>query len=132
MAQGMSTDFKLTPHAEYVHVQLAPEYEITPGGATALTMAISDACTQQGLRRVLVEGTIARRQMGMMDSFAQGSLAGTMLTGISLAYCFYGYAPDEQTAFFKDVAQNRGVRVEFFREREAALRWLGLGVEPAR
>ena len=50
-----------------------------------------------------------------------------MLTGVSLACCFYGYAPDQQTHFFKDAAQNRGVRVEFFDEREAALRWLGVG-----
>ena len=49
-----------------------------------------------------------------------------MLTGVSLACCFYGCAPDQQTHFFKDVAQNRGVRVEFFDEREAALRWLGV------
>jgi hypothetical protein len=28
------------------------------------------------------------------------------------------------------VAQNRGVRVEFFGERDAALRWLGVGPPP--
>jgi hypothetical protein len=60
-----------------------------------------------------------------MDSFGLGSLAGSMLTGVSLACCFYGYTPDQQTQFLKDVAQNRGVRVEFFDNREAALRWLG-------
>jgi len=26
----MSTDFKLTPHPEYIHVELAPGYEIRP------------------------------------------------------------------------------------------------------
>ena len=31
---------------------------------------------------------------------------------------------------FRDVAQNRGVRVDFFSEREAALRWLGVGLQP--
>jgi hypothetical protein len=95
---GISTEFKLTPH-----------------------------CTRQGQRRVLIEGTVARRQMGTMDSFGLGSLVGSMLSGISLACCFYGYTPDQQTQFFKDVAQNRGVRIEFFSERDAALRWLGVG-----
>jgi hypothetical protein len=123
----MSTDFKLTPHADYIHVELAPGYEIKPDGTTQLTLAISDVCSRQGQRRVLIEGTVARRQMGTMDSFGLGSLIGTMLTGISLACCFYGYTPDQQTQFFKDVAQNRGVRVEFFGNREAALRWLGVG-----
>jgi hypothetical protein len=83
-------------------------------------------CTRQGQRRVLVEGTVSRRSMGTMDSFGLGSLLGSMLPGVSLACCFYGYAPDQQTQFFKDVSQNRGVRVEFFDNREAALRWLGV------
>jgi hypothetical protein len=123
----MSTDFKLTPHADYIHVELAPGYEIRPAGTTELMMAISDVCTRQGHRRALIEGTIARREMGTMDSFGLGSLAGSMLTGVSLACCFYGYKPDQQTQFFKDVAQNRGVRIEFFGDRDAALRWLGVG-----
>jgi hypothetical protein len=123
----MSTDFTLTPHLDYVHVELAAGYEIKPEGATALMRAISDLCARQGQRRVLIEGTIARRQMATMDSFGLGALVGTMLTGVSLACCFYGYAPDQQTQFFKDVAQNRGVRIEFFDSREAALRWLGVG-----
>ena len=30
----MSTDFKLTPGAAYLHVLLAPQYEIRPEGVT--------------------------------------------------------------------------------------------------
>jgi hypothetical protein len=126
----MSTDFTLTPHAEYIHVELAPGYEITPDGTTQLTHAISDLCARQGQRRVLIEGTIARRVMGMMDSYGFGSLVGSMLTGTSLACCLYGYARDQQTQFFRDVAENRGVRIEFFDDRVSALRWLG--VEPKK
>src|SRR5688572_27456562 len=77
--RGMSTDFKVTPHLDYVHVELAAGYEIKPEGTTALAMAISDLCTRQGQRRVLIEGTIARRQMATMDSFGVGSLAGACL-----------------------------------------------------
>lgn len=123
----MSTAFKMTPYADYLHIELAPGYEITPAGMTELTLAIADVAGRQGQRRVLVEGTVARRSMGTMDSFSLGSLIGTMLTGVSVACCFYGYATDQQTQFFKDVSQNRGVRVEFFSDREAALRWLGVG-----
>jgi hypothetical protein len=122
----MSTDFKLTPHADYVHVELAPGYEIKPDGTTQLILAISDVCGRQGQRRVLVEGTISRRSMGTMDTFGLGSFIGSMLAGVSVACCFHGYAADQQTQFFKDVSQNRGVRVEFFADTEAALRWLGV------
>lgn len=95
----MSTDFKLTPHADYVHVELAPDYEIKPDGTTQLTHAISDVCARQGQRRVLIEGTIARRSMGTMDSFGFGSLVGSMLAGMSLACCLYGYAPTSRPSF---------------------------------
>ena len=127
----MGTDFKMTLNAEYLHVELAAGYELTPEGNAALILAISDECARQGMRRVLVEGTIAARKMGTMDSFGTGSLAGSMLTGVAIACCFYGYQPDQQTQFFKDVAQNRGVRVEFFRDRNAALRWLGVAQSSA-
>ena len=89
--------------------------------------SLSDVCARQGQRRVLIEGTVAARRMATMDSFAIGTLAGSMLAGVSLACCLYGYRTDDKSQFFKDVAQNRGVRVEFFGEREEALRWLGVG-----
>lgn len=127
----MSTDFKVTLHPQYLQVELAPDYEIRPEGATQLILSIADVCKRQGLRRVLVEGTIGRRSMGTMDSFGLGSLIGSTLTGMSIACCFYGYDPDGQTRFFMDVSQNRGVRVEFFKARAAALRWLGVGQDSA-
>ena len=127
----MSSDFKVKLHPQYLQVELAPDYEIRPEGTTQLILSIADVCNRQGLRRVLIEGTIGRRSMGTMDSFGLGSLIGSMLTGTSIACCFYGYDPDGQTRFFMDVSQNRGVRVEFFKERAAALRWLGVGQDSA-
>ena len=123
----MTTDFKLTPHADYLHVALAPGYEIQPAGLTELMKSVSDVCTRQGQRRVLIEGAIAARRMATMDSFGAGALAGSMLASVWLACCFYGYTPDDKSQFFADVAQNRGVRVDFFNDRDAALRWLGVG-----
>jgi hypothetical protein len=127
----VSTDFQTSLHADYIHVQLAPGYELTPEGNAELILAISDVCARQGQRRVLIEGTVAARKMGTMDAFGAGSLAGSMLTGMAVACCFYGYHPDQQTQFFKDVAHNRGVRIEFFSDVPAALRWLGVGQSSA-
>lgn len=123
----MSSDFHTTLHPDYLHVQLAPGYELKPDSNAAMILAIADVCARQKQRRVLIEGKIAARRMGTMDSFGTGSLAGSMLTGMSIACCFYDYKADQQTEFFKDVAQNRGVRIEFFGDRDAALRWLGVG-----
>lgn len=122
----MSTDFTTTLQPGYLHVELAPGYEIRPEGTRQLTLAISDVCARRDVRRVLIEGSVAKREMGTMDSFGLGSLMGSMLTGMHVAMCLYGYAPDGQSQFFRDVAQNRGVRVDFFTERDAALRWLGV------
>jgi len=122
----MSTDFSTTLHSNYLHVDLAPGYEIRLEGTRQLTLAVADICARRGVRRVLIEGTVSRREMGTMDSFGLGSLMGSMLTGMQVAICLYRYAPDDQSRFFKDVAQNRGVRIDFFTEREAALRWLGI------
>jgi hypothetical protein len=76
-------------------VALAPGYEIRPEGVTQLMLSVSDVCSRQGQRRVLIEGRVAARRMGNMDSFGAGALAGSMLPGVSLACCFYGYAPDD-------------------------------------
>jgi hypothetical protein len=57
----MSTDFKLAPHADHIHVELAADYEIRASGVTGLFLAVSDVGARQGQRRVLVEGTAARR-----------------------------------------------------------------------
>src|SRR5262245_39467817 len=129
----MSTEFRVSPHADFVHVELAADYEIVIAGITELMMSVSDVCSRQGQRRVLIEGkvTLAARRMGTMDSFGAGALAGSMLPGVAVACCFYGYKPDEQTQFFRDVAQNRGVRGDFFTECEVALRWRGVSWQRA-
>jgi len=121
----MSTDFTTTLQAGYLHVTLAPGYEIRPAGTRELTLAISDICTRRNVGRVLIEGRVAKRHMDTMDSFGLGALMGSRLAGMQVAICLYGYAVDQQSQFFKDVAQNRGVRLDFFSDREAALRWLG-------
>jgi hypothetical protein len=49
------------------------------------------------------------------------------LPGLSVACVFHGYVPDEQSRLFQEAAVNRGVRMEFFEDLNAALDWLGLG-----
>ena len=53
--------------------------------------------------------------------------AGRLLSGLSVGCVFRGYVPDQQSEFFRATATSRGVRMEFFEELDAALRWLGVG-----
>jgi hypothetical protein len=62
-----------------------------------------------------------------MESFDHAGLAARLMPGLSVACCFRGFKPDEQTEFFRTAAMNRGVRVEFVQDLNAALRWLGAG-----
>ena len=47
-----------------------------------------------------------------------------------IAYVESSAMTPDRAQFAETVAQNRGVRVDFFSEREAALRWLGVGLQP--
>jgi hypothetical protein len=122
----MTAAFNLTVQDKYVHVLLAEGYEITPEGRSKALQAISEACKQHRLRKVLIEGEVAGRRMSTTDAFATGALAASLMSGTWLALCYYGYKPDSTSELFQISAENRGVRVQFFDEREAALRWLGV------
>ncbi len=121
------SDFTLEPRVGYLYVHLAPGFEMTPASMAALWTGMSKACREHELRRVLVEGEDVRRRLTPMESFDHAGLAARLLPGLSVACCFSGYRPDEQTEFFRTAAMNRGVRVEFVRDLNAALRWLGAG-----
>jgi hypothetical protein len=79
------------------------------------------------LRKVLAEGDNVQRRMSPMDAFDMAGLISRLLPGLSVAFCFRGYVPDEQSQFFRTAAMNRGVRSEFFQDLNAALHWLGVG-----
>lgn len=114
----------------YLHAQLVPGFEIVPERMNRLWKEVGEACARHGVRRVLTEGTVSGRRMTTMDSFDNAAVAARLVPGLAMACCVQGHVPDEQTEFFKIAAMNRGVRVEFFRERNAALRWLG--INPAK
>lgn len=128
----MSSGFKLEPRESYLYVQLDPGFELTAENTTRMWLAISEACREQGLRKVLVEGESATRRMTPMESFDLAGLLSRLLPGLSVALCLRGYVPDEQSQFFRTAAMNRGVRSEFFQDLNAALRWLGAGTAPKR
>ena len=127
----MSAGFTLEPRDGYLYVSLDPGFEMTPPSMTSVWTAICETCRELGLSRALAEGDGVVRRLTPMESFDIAELAARLLPGLSLACVFRGYVPDEQSRFFQDTAKNRGVRMEFFQDLNAALRWLGAGGRPA-
>ena len=127
---GPSSDFRLEPREGYLYVHLVPDFEMTPESMARNWVALSEACRTHGLRRVLVEGDNVQRRLTTMQSFDHAGLAAKLMPGLSVACCFRGFVPDQQTQFFRTAAMNRGVRMEFFQDLNSALRWLGAGDRP--
>ena len=121
----MSLEFTVEPREGYLYMQLAPGFELTPESVVQFWGALSEACREHGLRKVLAVGDDVERRLTPMDSFDSAALAGRLLPGLTVACCFRGYVVDEQTQFFRTAAMNRGVRTDFFQDLNAALRWLG-------
>jgi hypothetical protein len=115
----------LEPRSGYLYLHVDTGFEFTADNLTRMWTAISDACREHGLRKVLAEGDNVRRRMTPMDSFDVAGHISRLLPGLSVAFCFRGYVPDEQSQFFRTAAMNRGVRSEYFQDLNAALRWLG-------
>lgn len=130
----MSADYSLEYLRDYIHIQHGENFEITPERMEKFWNELAEACEKYDCRRVLAEGIAPKRKMDMMSAYKSGTRASQTSPRLTLACCFPGYKTDEITEFFKIVAENRGVRVEFFVRREDALRWLGVeqtGIENA-
>jgi hypothetical protein len=130
--QRPGSDFRLEPREGYLYLHLETGFEMTPASMANIWTTISDASRKHGLRRVLAEGENVQRRLSTMESFDHAGLAARLMPGLTVACCFRGFVPDQQTLFFRTAAMNRGVRTEFFQDLDAALRWLGVGPEPAR
>ena len=123
----MPSAFTLEPRESYLYLHLEEGFEFTADSTTRMWTAISEACREHGLRKVLAVGDNVQRRMTPLDSFDLASLISKLLPGLSVACCFRGYVPDDQSQFFRTAAMNRGVRTEFFQDLNAALHWLGVG-----
>ncbi|HVE57212.1 MAG TPA: hypothetical protein VNB22_10320 [Pyrinomonadaceae bacterium] len=124
---NLSTDFEITFRGSYVHILLAENYEITPMGVEKMWIATIEACRTYQCNKVLSEGNIHSRKLKAWDAYSSGSQASEV-PGLRHACLFYNYQPDDMSEFFKTVSANRGINVEFFTDKEKALKWLGVTV----
>jgi hypothetical protein len=121
----MSASFTLDFVNDYIRVLHPVDYEITPQSQEHLWAEIGEACRRYDCRYVLAESlTPPRRNMNRLDAFKSAGQAANASSDLRMAFFFPDYKTDDTTEFFITSAYNRGVRVEFFSDREEAVKWL--------
>ena len=120
----MNTNFTLELRQDYVHVQLEPGYQVTSDSLSRLWPALKSFCQEHNRKQVLCEGKRPQRQMSAKEEYDFGITVSKDLTVLEIACYWEDYKPDHQTDMFKQVTHNRGVNIQFFPTREAALQWL--------
>jgi hypothetical protein len=115
----------ITFHDGYLHITHPENFVVLSEEIEGLWQNLAEACRAFGCNRVLNEGNVDLSKLKSYDTYIAGSQAGG-IRGLRMACLFYGFEPDEQSEFFKTVASNRGAKVEFFRDRAEALKWLGV------
>jgi hypothetical protein len=122
----MDTSFNVEVHQTYLRVKHPPGFVITAAAAAEGWARIRDLCREHAVAKVLIEAKSPQRRMDTMSAFDSGRVLAENLSGLTVAMCFYDYEFDELSSFFRTVAQNRGVKIEYFNDLQQALDWLGV------
>lgn len=117
---GLSYDF----NGEFVHIKHPPGFEITAKTMGGFWSWLHKTCSDNKCSRVLVEAPAPVRNMNTMAAFDSGTGAAASTRKLRVALCFENYEPDDLSEFFKTVARNRGVKIEFFSDFDSAREWL--------
>lgn len=118
--------FEIKIHPDFIHLTYPPGATISPESEMKAWTAIAALCAEHGTTNFLIEADAPGREMDTMSAFDSGRALAESAVGLTIAFCFHDYEFDDLTAFFKTVAQNRGVKLEFFNETDEALKWLGV------
>jgi hypothetical protein len=123
----MSTAFTLDFLDTYISVKHPNDYEITSESRQQFWVAVGDACEKYRCWRVLAESpTPPKRNMTKQDALKSALQAAKASSNLRVALVFPGYKTDGTTEFFINSAYKAGVRIEFFADREEAIKWLGI------
>ena len=128
----MSSGFTLEFLKKYIKVRHQEDYVITPESQRQLWEAIGEACKKYRCWRVLAESPVSfQYRMSRSDVFRTAQQAAKISDKLRVACVLFGYNRDETIEFFINVAYKLGVRIEFFSDRETAIKWLGADDEVA-
>jgi hypothetical protein len=120
----MDAPFHLEVHPTYLHLKYPSGFVISPETAADTWSTVGGLCDQYESTKVLIEAEKPEWHMDTMSAFESGRILAENIVGVTLAVCLQNHEFDEISSFFKTVAQNRGVKIEFFTNLDDALRWL--------
>ncbi len=111
---------------EFVHVAWSDRFAMSLLTLMPMWRDVLRFCRKRRLHRVLIEGRAPIRDMRPIDAFRHGCYLSTLeAPGLRIAFCLYEFEPDVVTWLFARTANEGPCSVEFFRELEPSLRWLG-------
>jgi len=120
----MTTDPLFEFRTTHIYMQLPASFEATVDWIGPIASQLVAACNEHDCRRVLIEGALAGRNLTDTDVYDIGDLLAQQIPGLTIALVLHGYELTSNALFFQDVAYNRGVKVQFFTDCDAALHWL--------
>lgn len=122
----MDLPFKLKVHGNYIHIIQPPGFAITIESMEETWITAGRICKENSCNKVLIEAFKPERYLDTMSAFDAGRILAENMFGSTVAICYHDYEYDDLSIFFKTVAQNRGVPVEFFSDVKEAFLWLGV------
>lgn len=122
----MKTGYSFKFSGNYIYVRHFEDFIVSAQSMNIFWEDLAAFCKTYNCKKVLAEGNIFKRKMSTVEAFQFGNTAGKKILGLWLAFVFPEYQADVTTDFFKTVAKNRGVRIDFFNDYEDALQWLNV------
>jgi hypothetical protein len=120
----MKEPFSIEFHGTYVHILHQPGFVASLDAVEDMWARFAEICDEYDCRKVLVEAPDPTQRLDTMTAFDAGRGLAKINPGITVAFSLPGYDPDDVSTFFKTVAQNRGVEIEYFSNADDAREWL--------
>ena len=125
----MEVPYSLEFHGTYVQIIHPPGFVASLDSVENMWTHFAALCDRYNCRQLLVEAPGIKSQLETMTAFDAGRNLAAINPGITVAFCLDNYEVDEAAKFFKTVAQNRGVKVEYFVNINDARDWLGANAD---
>ena len=108
----------------YVLVEDPPDFVVVWSEQPDRLQAISDVCSEAGVRKVLMLGGNTHVQLAINEVLYLGREIGKH--NLTVAVVNRHDAPDEYLSLVEDVAINRGGSIRFFQNEQDAKDWLDI------